>query len=103
MWFPPSFFQDVAARDICGVLGIFHIVSKRWDENSSSLCVCFGYRNFSALFSSVFFTDHPLLYVRSAMDELDAAFLAAIQKSNYLDVYERHSIEVQRNPRLSPF
>jgi len=37
------------------------------------------------------------------MEELDAAFLAAIQKSNYLDVYEHHSTEVQRNPRLSPY
>jgi hypothetical protein len=37
------------------------------------------------------------------VEELDAAFLAAIQKSNYLDVYEHHSTEVQRNPRLSAF
>jgi hypothetical protein len=35
------------------------------------------------------------------MEEFDAAFLAASQKSNYLDVYEHHSTEVQRNPRLS--
>jgi hypothetical protein len=37
------------------------------------------------------------------LEDLEAAFLAAIQKSNYLDVYEHHSIEVQRNPRLSAF
>jgi hypothetical protein len=34
---------------------------------------------------------------------LVGAFLAASQKSNYLDVYEHHSTEVQRNPRLSAF
>jgi hypothetical protein len=37
------------------------------------------------------------------MEEFDAAFLTASQKSNYLDVYEHHSTEVQRNPRLSAF
>jgi len=37
------------------------------------------------------------------MEELDTAFLAAIQKSNDLDVYEHHSTEVQCNPRPSAF
>jgi len=37
------------------------------------------------------------------MEDLDAAFLAAIQKSNDFNVHERHSIEVQRNPRLTAF
>ena len=34
------------------------------------------------------------------MEEFDTAFLAGIQKSNRLNVYERHSFEIQRNPRL---
>jgi hypothetical protein len=37
-----------------------------------------GRRNFSALSVCVFFTDHPLPYIGSAMDELDPTFLARI-------------------------
>jgi hypothetical protein len=37
------------------------------------------------------------------MDEFDATILASTQKSNDLDVYERHTIEIQRNPRLITF
>ena len=36
-----------------------------------------------------------------AMEELDTAFLAGIQKSNDLDVHERQFACVQRNPRLN--
>jgi hypothetical protein len=41
---------------------------------------------------SVFFTRHPLAYVTRAMEEFDATFFAGIQKSNYLDIHERHSV-----------
>ena len=34
------------------------------------------------------------------MEEFDTTFVAGIQKSNGLDIHERHSVEVQRNPRL---
>jgi len=50
-----------------------------------------------------FFTDHPLPYVRPAIEELDTVFFTGAQKSNDLDIHERHSVEVQRNPRLSAF
>jgi hypothetical protein len=32
------------------------------------------------------------------MEELDTAFLTGVQKSNYLDIHERHTVEVQCNP-----
>jgi hypothetical protein len=32
------------------------------------------------------------------MEKVDTAFLAGIQKSNCLDVYECYSVQVQRNP-----
>ena len=72
-------------------------------ESPFHVCVDVGYQNYTASFFSTFFTDHPLLYVRPAMEELDTVFLAGVQKSNDLDVHERHSVEVQRNPRLSVF
>jgi hypothetical protein len=37
------------------------------------------------------------------MKEFDTALLADIQKSNYLDVHQRHSVEVQRDPRPVAF
>ena len=72
--------------------------------NSLLLCVDrFGYQHRTALSFPAFFTEHPLLYVRPAIEELDPAFLTGVQKSNYLDIHERHSVEVQRNPRSSAF
>ena len=72
-------------------------------ESPFRVCVDVGYQNCIASFFSTFFTAHPLLYVWPAMEELDTVFLTVIQKSNDLDVHERHSVEVQRNPRLSAF
>src|SRR6185295_14304349 len=63
----------------------------------------FGCQNRRSLSFPAFLTDHPLLYVRPAIEELDTSFLAGIQKSNDLDVPERHSVEVQQNPGLSAF
>jgi hypothetical protein len=34
------------------------------------------------------------------MEKFDATFLAGIQKSNDLDIHERHLLEVQRDGRL---
>lgn len=34
------------------------------------------------------------------MEKFDATFLAGIQKSNDLDIHERHALEVQRGERL---
>ena len=58
------------------------------------------YRNLSALSFSGIFTTHPFPYVRPAMEELDATFLAGIQKSNDLDIHECHALEVQRAGQL---
>jgi hypothetical protein len=83
---------------------ISFLKSNRWHWNPPfRACVDVGYQNCTALSFPAFFTDHPLLYVRPAMEELDTAFLAGVQKSNYLDVHERHSVEVQRNPPRSAF
>src|SRR4029077_5012961 len=57
--------------------------------------------NSRSLSSPALFTNHPLLYVRPAIEELDTSFLTGIQKSNDLDVHERHSVEVQHNPSRS--
>jgi hypothetical protein len=37
------------------------------------------------------------------MEQFDATLLASTQKSNDLDIHERHAIEIQRNPRLITF
>ena len=72
--------------------------------NSLLLCVGrFGYQSCTALSFPAFLTDHPLPYVRPAIEELDTAFFTGIQKSNDLDIHERHSVEVQCNPRPSSF
>ena len=34
------------------------------------------------------------------MEKFDATFLAGIEKSNDLDIHERHALEVQRDGRL---
>jgi hypothetical protein len=52
---------------------------------------------------SAILTAHPLSYVRPAVEELDTVFFTGVQKSNDLDIHERHSVEVQRNPRPSAF
>ncbi len=66
------------------------------------MCCC-GCLNCIAVSFSAILTAHPLPYVRPAVEELDAAFFTGVQKSNDLDIHERHSVEVQRNPRPSAF
>lgn len=85
-----------------GVISFLNSSICHW--NSLLLCVGrFGYQNCTALSSPAFFTDHPLLYVRPAIEELDTSFLTGVEKSNYLDIHECHPVEVHRNPRPSAF
>jgi hypothetical protein len=72
---------------------VFHGVTSFSDMTLESILL-----SFSALL-----TAHPLPYVWPAIEELDTAFFTGVQKSNYLDIHERHSVEVQRNPRPSSF
>src|SRR5437879_2804099 len=68
---------------------ISFLKSNRW-HRSPPFCACVdvGYQHCTALSFPAFFADHPLLYVRPAIEELDTTFLADVQKSNYLDVHE---------------
>src|SRR5690606_9793934 len=60
----------------------------------------FRYLNFSALSFSGLFTNHPFPYVRPAMEQFDATFLAGIQKANDLGIYERYALVIQHDGRL---
>src|SRR6266852_7646465 len=61
-----------------GVISFLNSSICHW--NPLLLCVGrFGYQHCTALSFPAFFTDHPLLYVRPAIEELDISFLQAFR------------------------
>ena len=57
---------------------VFFLKSRSWHWNPPLMCVGVGYQCGIALVFFVFFTYHPLPYVRPAMKELDSFLLTGV-------------------------
>lgn len=84
------------------VTGCQHQTQNRYGAKNNEHDVLHGVTSFSdmtlesiLLSFSALLTAHPLPYVWPAIEELDAALFTGVQKSNDLDIHERHSVEIQ--------
>lgn len=87
------------------VTGCKHQAQKTYSTKNNEDDVLHGVTSFSdvtlesiPLSFPAFLTDHPFPNIRPAIEKLDTVFFTGVQKSNYLDIHERHSVEVQCNP-----